>query len=144
MTRVIALMALVALGLSEAPVHEPVHGRRQTISVIVTQRSAETSAQRRPIWRSGSGDPGRRPRTKSTLHCRIERHLESRRLRFRSQVIFARPSWLGGHFPCGRWSLRRGRWQNGCGRVRSMMTRDARLVRIVRRGIGSVVTWRRA
>jgi hypothetical protein len=47
--RVIALMALVALGLSEAPVHEPVHGRRQTISVIVTQRSAETSAQRRPI-----------------------------------------------------------------------------------------------
>jgi len=26
MTRVIALMALTALGLSEAPVHEPVHG----------------------------------------------------------------------------------------------------------------------
>ncbi len=28
-----------ALGLSEAPGHEPVHRRRQTISVIVTQRS---------------------------------------------------------------------------------------------------------
>jgi len=27
MTRVIALMALAALGLSEAPVHEPVHGQ---------------------------------------------------------------------------------------------------------------------
>jgi len=34
-----ALMALAALGLSEAPVHEPVHGRRQAISVVVTQRS---------------------------------------------------------------------------------------------------------
>jgi len=27
MTRVIALMALAALGLTEAPVHEPVHSR---------------------------------------------------------------------------------------------------------------------
>src|ERR1700685_1773360 len=33
MTRVIALMALTALGLSEAPVHEPVHGRRRAIRV---------------------------------------------------------------------------------------------------------------
>jgi hypothetical protein len=32
MTRVIALMALAALGLTEAPVHEPVHGRRTAIS----------------------------------------------------------------------------------------------------------------
>jgi hypothetical protein len=37
--RVIALMALVALGLTEMPVHEPVHGRRQAIAAAVTQRS---------------------------------------------------------------------------------------------------------
>ena len=40
MTRIIALMALAALGLSEASVHEPVHGRRQATSMVVTQRSA--------------------------------------------------------------------------------------------------------
>jgi hypothetical protein len=39
MARVIALMALVALGVAQAPVHEPVHGRRQAISAAVTQRS---------------------------------------------------------------------------------------------------------
>ena len=39
MTRRIALTALTALGLSEAPLHEPVHGRRQTLSVVATQRS---------------------------------------------------------------------------------------------------------
>ena len=43
MARVIALMALAALGLAEAPVHEPVHGRRQVISVVVTQRSGRDS-----------------------------------------------------------------------------------------------------
>jgi hypothetical protein len=44
MTRVIALMALAALGLSEAPVHEPVHGRRQARSVVVTGRSGPGSS----------------------------------------------------------------------------------------------------
>ena len=44
MTRVIALMAHAALGLSEAPVHEPVHGRRQAISVVVTRRSGRDSS----------------------------------------------------------------------------------------------------
>ena len=43
MTRVIALMALAALGLSGTPVHEPVHERRQAISVAVTQRSGRDS-----------------------------------------------------------------------------------------------------
>jgi hypothetical protein len=60
MTRVIALMALAALGLAEAPVHEPVHGRRQTISVVVTQRSARSNT-----GEGGEdparGDPGRGP-----------------------------------------------------------------------------------
>ena len=37
-------MAFAALGLSEAPVHEPVHGRRQAISVVVTQRSGRDSS----------------------------------------------------------------------------------------------------
>ena len=40
MTRVIALMAFAALELSEAPVH----GRRQAISVAVTQRSGRDSS----------------------------------------------------------------------------------------------------
>lgn len=44
MTRVIALMALAALGLTEASVHEPVHGRRQAISAAVTQRSGRDSS----------------------------------------------------------------------------------------------------
>ena len=39
MTRVVALMALAALELSCVPVHEPVHGRLQAISVAVTHRS---------------------------------------------------------------------------------------------------------
>ena len=43
MTRVIALMALAALGLCGTPVHEPVHGRWQAISVVVTQRSGPSS-----------------------------------------------------------------------------------------------------
>jgi len=58
MTRVIALMALAALGLSEAPVHEPVHRRRQTISVIVTQRSGRdfsTTTAHLTIWLGRSG-----------------------------------------------------------------------------------------
>jgi hypothetical protein len=58
MTRVIALMALAALGLSEAPVHEPVHRRRQTISVIVTQRSGRdfsTTTAHLTIWLERSG-----------------------------------------------------------------------------------------
>jgi hypothetical protein len=39
MTQIIALTALAALGLSDAPVHEPVHaGPRQSL-MIVTQRS---------------------------------------------------------------------------------------------------------
>jgi hypothetical protein len=53
MTRVIALMTLAALGLSEAPVHEPVHGRRQAISVTVTQRSGRspsTAMAHLTIW----------------------------------------------------------------------------------------------
>jgi hypothetical protein len=44
MAWVIALMALVALGLTQAPVHEPVHGRRQVISAAVTQRSGRDSS----------------------------------------------------------------------------------------------------
>ena len=35
-------------------------------------------------------------------------------------------------------------WLNVCGSVRSMTTRGRRLLRIIRRGTGSVVTWRRA
>jgi hypothetical protein len=38
MTRIITLTALVALGLSGAPVHEPVHAWRQAIAMTVTQR----------------------------------------------------------------------------------------------------------
>jgi hypothetical protein len=37
-------MALAAPGLSEAPVHEPVRGRRQAISVAVIQRSDRSSS----------------------------------------------------------------------------------------------------
>jgi hypothetical protein len=51
-------MALAALGLSEAPVHEPVHRRRQTISVIVTQRSGQdfsTTTAHLTIWLGRSG-----------------------------------------------------------------------------------------
>jgi hypothetical protein len=48
MARVIALMALVALGSTQAPVHEPVHepvhGMRQAISAAVTQRSGRDSS----------------------------------------------------------------------------------------------------
>jgi endonuclease/exonuclease/phosphatase family metal-dependent hydrolase len=46
-------MALAALELSEAPAHEPVHRRRQTISVIVTQRSGRdfsTTTAHLTIW----------------------------------------------------------------------------------------------
>jgi hypothetical protein len=43
MTRIIALRALTALGLCGTPVHEPVHGRWQAISVVVTQRSGPSS-----------------------------------------------------------------------------------------------------
>jgi hypothetical protein len=55
MARVIALRALVALGLTQAPVHEPVHGRRQEISAAVTQRSgrdASTAVAHLTIWLS--------------------------------------------------------------------------------------------
>jgi hypothetical protein len=38
MTRVIALMALTTLGLSGASVHEPVHGRADTMAIPATQR----------------------------------------------------------------------------------------------------------
>jgi hypothetical protein len=67
MTRVIAPTTLTALGLTEAPVHEPVHGRRQTISVVVTQRSGQdssTTVAHLTIW---LGDPERGPPL-STLH----------------------------------------------------------------------------
>jgi hypothetical protein len=37
-------MALAAPGLSEAPVHEPVHGKRQAISVVVTRHSGRDSS----------------------------------------------------------------------------------------------------
>jgi len=53
MARVIARMALAALGLTEAPVHEPVHGRRQAISAAVTQRSgldSSTTVAHLTIW----------------------------------------------------------------------------------------------
>ena len=39
MTRIIALTALAALGLFNAPVHEPVHVRAGPSPMIVTQRS---------------------------------------------------------------------------------------------------------
>jgi hypothetical protein len=58
MTRVIALIALAALELSEAPVHEPVHGRRQAISVVATQRSgrvSSTTTAHLTIWLGRSG-----------------------------------------------------------------------------------------
>jgi hypothetical protein len=74
MTRVIALMALAALGLSEAQVHEPVHGRRQAISVAVTQRSgrdSSTAMAHLTIWLGEIRDEVERP----TLHCRIKPHL---------------------------------------------------------------------
>src|ERR1035438_5427543 len=63
MTRVIALTALTAPGLSEAPVHEPVHGRRQAISVAVTQRSGLGLPQYSdgPSDDLARGDPGRGP-----------------------------------------------------------------------------------
>ena len=44
MTRVIALMTLAALGLPEAPVHASVRGKRQAISMVVTQRSGRDSS----------------------------------------------------------------------------------------------------
>jgi len=53
MARAIALMALVALGLTQAPVHEPVHGRRQAISAAVTQgsgRDFSTTVAYLTIW----------------------------------------------------------------------------------------------
>jgi hypothetical protein len=39
MTRVIALMALAALGLSEVPVHEPVHAGSPALCAPVTTRN---------------------------------------------------------------------------------------------------------
>jgi hypothetical protein len=39
MTRIIALTALTTLGLSGAPVHEPVHAGDRQRSMIVTTRS---------------------------------------------------------------------------------------------------------
>jgi hypothetical protein len=44
MAQVIVPTALVALRLSGDPVHEPVHGRRQAIWVVVTQRSDRNSS----------------------------------------------------------------------------------------------------
>jgi hypothetical protein len=38
MTRVIALMALTALGLTEAPVHEPVHDHHSERPMSTTER----------------------------------------------------------------------------------------------------------
>src|SRR6266496_1897613 len=47
MTRIIALTALAALGLSGAPVHEPVHGRGARSSCPATVRnSAPTTSAR--------------------------------------------------------------------------------------------------
>ena len=43
MARIITLTAVAALGLSEAPVHEPVHGRLQAISAVLVQRSGRDS-----------------------------------------------------------------------------------------------------
>jgi hypothetical protein len=75
MARVIALMALAALELSGAPVHEPVHGRRQAICVTVTQRSdldSSTAMADLTIWLGENRDEVKRP----TLHCRIKPHLD--------------------------------------------------------------------
>ena len=64
MTRVIALMALTALGLSEAPVHEPVHGRTDTMAISATQRYRDGQRMTRPPVPSrsspGCSFPGRR------------------------------------------------------------------------------------
>ncbi len=60
MARVTALMALAALELSEAPVHEPVHGRRQAVSVAVSQRSGRDSSNAMAhltIWLAEIRDP---------------------------------------------------------------------------------------
>src|SRR6516225_4428238 len=64
MTRVIALMALTALGLSEAPVHEPVHGRTDTMAISARQRYRDGQRMTRPPVPSrsspGCSFPGRR------------------------------------------------------------------------------------
>ena len=74
MTPVIALMALAALGLTEAPVHEPVHGRRQAICVVVTQRSGRDSRFNDSSSDDPArGDPGRGP---LRTECRIIPHLD--------------------------------------------------------------------
>ena len=53
-TRIIALTAFTALGLSEAPVHEPVHGRGTYSSHPVTVRNfAEVRAYARDERRRG-------------------------------------------------------------------------------------------
>ena len=45
MTRIIATMALAALGLSGAPVHEPVHGRGVYVRSSVTVRNIAKSVR---------------------------------------------------------------------------------------------------
>jgi hypothetical protein len=72
MARVIALMALAALRLSEAPVHEPVHGMRRAICVVVTQRSDRdpaTAIAHLTIWLGGIRDEVERP----TVHYELSR-----------------------------------------------------------------------
>jgi hypothetical protein len=51
MARVIALMALAALGLTEAPVHEPVHDHHSERLISTTERYHTP----REIRRSGIG-----------------------------------------------------------------------------------------
>ena len=52
MARVIAFTALGALGLSGAPVHEPVHGWQQAIPMTVTQRDRAAKSVRVPAARA--------------------------------------------------------------------------------------------
>jgi hypothetical protein len=68
-------MALVALGLTGAPVHEPVHGRPQATCMVVTQRSGRdpsTAMADLTIWLGEIRDEVER----LTWHCRIKPHLD--------------------------------------------------------------------
>jgi hypothetical protein len=46
MTQVVALTALTALGLSRAPVHEPVHADGRGLPMTITERSGQNPSQR--------------------------------------------------------------------------------------------------
>jgi hypothetical protein len=67
MARVIALIALVGLELSGAPVHEPVHEWPPGISIVVTRCSSRKFSTAMTLRRSGSGDAGQDPPRRDPL-----------------------------------------------------------------------------